>query len=104
MTRQSDGRFTFETSEVEHDARYQVVAGDARSDIYSIRVLQRPAVLQFAVQYVYPPYLEEKPRRVVNTNGLIEAQNIGFYVGKIEGEGIACGRLEPLTLRAERFA
>jgi hypothetical protein len=73
MTRRSDERFTFATSDVSRDARYQVVGGDARSDVYSIRVLRRPAVLRFAIQYDYPAYLGQQPQRVVNTNGLIEA-------------------------------
>jgi hypothetical protein len=73
MIRDGEEKFTFTLSSVERDARYQVVGGDARSELYTIRVLRRPSVAQFQIHYTYPAYLKRAAQDVVNTTGQIDA-------------------------------
>lgn len=73
MTAAGAGRFTFSLAAVDHDLRYYVAGGDARSPEYLVRVLRRPAVTQFHIHYQYPPYTGLPPATVTNTDGRIEA-------------------------------
>lgn len=73
LTRAGGGTFVHVFPSLGHDLRYQVCAGDASSGTYSVRVVRRPAVLQFRVRYDYPTYIRREPLTVTNTDGLIEA-------------------------------
>lgn len=73
MSSAAAGRFTFALASVDRDLRYYVTAGDARSPEFLLRVLRRPAVVQFNIRYEYPAYTRLPAGTVTNTDGRIEA-------------------------------
>lgn len=73
MTASGAGHFSFTLATVDHDLRYYVSGGDARSPEYLVRALRRPAVAQFRIHYEYPPYTGLPPAIATNTDGRIEA-------------------------------
>jgi hypothetical protein len=73
MTQTADDAYTFTIAAVEQDQRFYVTAGDARTPVYDVRVLRRPAVAEFRVRYTYPAYTLRAGLGVRNTDGLIEA-------------------------------
>src|SRR5439155_1227940 len=76
MTPTADGRFAFSLTSIGHDYRYAILAGDARSPIYTIKLLRRPAALRYRIHYSYPADLDSSevgPADVVNTDGRIDA-------------------------------
>jgi hypothetical protein len=73
MTPTGNGNFRFALASVDRDVRYYVTGGDARTPIYTIRVLRRPGVARFNVRYDYPDYTRLPPAFVSNDNGRVEA-------------------------------
>ncbi len=73
MLSDGDGKYSFTLPSVDRDWQYDVSGGDARSDVYAIRVLRRPGVVQFRVRYVYPSYMNLSPTSVVSSSGALEA-------------------------------
>ncbi len=73
MTPIGGGAYTFAVQAVDHDLRYYISGGDARSREYAIRVLRRPAISRFAIRYAYPPYSRMAAANVSNEDGRIEA-------------------------------
>jgi hypothetical protein len=65
--------FNYRLASVDRDVRYYVAAGDAVTPNYTVRVLRRPTISRFQIQYVFPPYVRKAPITVTNTDGLIEA-------------------------------
>ncbi len=75
-----DGRYGFTLGPLDRDCRYRVTGGDARSGIYTVRVLRRPAVLHYRMRLEYPPDLvrngaaaSASPTTLTNTDGRISA-------------------------------
>jgi len=66
-------RFTATIPAVDRDLWYYVSGGDAASERFRVRVLRRPAVVEFRVRYTYPAYTGRQPLVVSNTDGVIEA-------------------------------
>jgi hypothetical protein len=73
MTATLDGRFETTLARVDRDLEYVVVGGDARSEIFHVTVLPRPAVRRFRIRYVYPPYTGLPAREVESESGVIDA-------------------------------
>ncbi|HEY2586377.1 MAG TPA: hypothetical protein VGI81_11490 [Tepidisphaeraceae bacterium] len=73
MSPAGGNRFTFALASVDRDLRYYVTGGDARSPDRLIRVLRRPAVASFRIDYAYPAYTRLAPATVTNADGRIEA-------------------------------
>ena len=71
MTLTGDGRFQFTLSSIDRDWQYDVSGGDALSELYTIRVLRRPAISQFRVQYVYPAYMKRPPATSISSDGAL---------------------------------
>jgi len=68
-----EGRFVYVIPAADRDFAYYVTAGDARTPVYSIHVMQPPAVKQFDITYTYPAYMKRPALHVSNSDGLIEA-------------------------------
>src|SRR5688572_13188045 len=66
-------RFDAVLGPVDSEIRYYVTAGDARSDTYTARVVKRPIVREFRIEYTFPAYLNRPPTTAVNADGFIEA-------------------------------
>jgi hypothetical protein len=73
MTPAPDGSFTHTFASMLRDMEYQVSAGDAASDTYTVEVLRRPIVREIRVRLIYPAYVDREPLTFVNTGGAIEA-------------------------------
>lgn len=56
----ASGRFEGELKGVFHDSRYRIVAGDARSAWFSVRVTNPPGLEHWEAKVVPPAYLERK--------------------------------------------
>jgi hypothetical protein len=69
---EGESRFEFPLPAIDRDLRYFVRGGDARSDVYQIRVKRTPAVAEFRIRYTYPAYTARAPLTITNTDGLIE--------------------------------
>jgi hypothetical protein len=61
-----ENRYTFTLSSISRDCLYAIIAGDAQSPVYSIRLLHRPVVLRY---HILIPHAPEK----VTTDGRIVA-------------------------------
>jgi hypothetical protein len=79
MTPAGNGSFNFTIQSVDRDLRYYVRGGDARTAVYSVRVLRRPAVARFSMRYIYPTYTRLSPATLGNEDGRIEAP-VGTHV------------------------
>lgn len=73
MTPAGAGVFRFSLAAVDRDLRYYAQGGDARTPVYTLRVLRRPAVARFNIRYEYPPYTRLPTAYLSNENGRIEA-------------------------------
>jgi hypothetical protein len=73
MTPAGAGTFRFSLAAVDRDVHYYAIGGDARTPVYTIRVLRRPAVARFTIRYDYPPYTRLPAAYVSNDIGRIEA-------------------------------
>ena len=66
-------RYSLTLPAVDRDFRYRVTGGDYRGREHAVTVLRPPAVAEFHVRYVYPPYADRPPATLTNTDGTIEA-------------------------------
>jgi hypothetical protein len=73
MTAMPDGKFEGQIARVDRDLEYFLTGGDARSDLFRVTMLPRPAVKRFRIRYMYPPHTALAPREVENETGAIEA-------------------------------
>jgi hypothetical protein len=73
MNDAGDGVFEHTLSAVEDDLQWFASGGDARTLLQEVRVLRRPAVAEFRIDYEYPEYSERRSLMVTNADGLIEA-------------------------------
>jgi hypothetical protein len=73
MTQTGTDAFSFTLAAVDRDFRYYLIGGDARTPEFLIRVLRRPAVALFRIEYQYPAYTQLPPTVVTNADGQIEA-------------------------------
>jgi hypothetical protein len=73
MSSTPSGAFEARVPKIEHDLEYFVTGGDARSDVYRVAVLHRPAVVELRFRLDYPPYLKLPPRELISINGVVEA-------------------------------
>ena len=67
-----ESRFEFAIPAIDRDLDYYVRGGDARSDVYRIKVQRVPVVSEFQIRYDYPEYANHAPTTVINTDGRIE--------------------------------
>lgn len=79
MSLSSDG-FVWNVPALEKDLTYFITGGDARTPLYHITVLQRPALSQLRVRYDYPTYTHHDALRVTTSTGPVEAPQ-GTHVG-----------------------
>jgi len=89
MTPQEGDRYAFTLPAVEAETLFYVAAGDARSDVYRIRVRRPLAVAEVQARYDYPPYLG-RPAVTRVGEQVIEAP-VGTEVG------VTLTATEPLT-------
>lgn len=73
MAAMPDGSFQARIAEIDRELRYEISGGDARSEVFEVGILPRPAITVFHVRYDYPPYTRLGVRAVTNTTGQIEA-------------------------------
>ncbi|UCE18693.1 MAG: hypothetical protein JSV84_17925 [Gemmatimonadota bacterium] len=54
--KESDGTYAYVLESVRRSAHYSVEAGDAKSPVHTITVIDRPMVRRLKLRYTYPPY------------------------------------------------
>ncbi len=106
----------------EHDMTYRVVAGDAESRLYTIRVSAVPALVVDRLEYEYPSYTGRAPRSVSHGGDIValegtrvtvharanqEVQTAYLELRRTEDAGVGLADVERLPLivsgdRAER--
>lgn len=73
MTAVAAGKFVFTFEAVKQTLHYQVRAGDARSPVYTLRVVRRPFVKRLTLRYHYPPSTGLSPQTIPDSSGDILA-------------------------------
>ncbi|MEX2122020.1 MAG: hypothetical protein WD847_20740 [Pirellulales bacterium] len=53
-----------ESEGLQEDLQYMILAGDARTRVYQVKVLTAPSIEVQSVEYEYPPYTEMPPHKV----------------------------------------
>ncbi|NIS15353.1 MAG: hypothetical protein GWO41_03785 [candidate division Zixibacteria bacterium] len=76
--------FKYDFKEIRHDFQYYVEAGDRVSDIYNVRVVDKPRINNIKLTYYYPKYTGLAPVVLDENDGTIQA--LKGTVVKIEGE------------------
>ena len=65
------GEYTYTFREVSKKIDYYLLAGDAKSSSYTIKVRERPHIINLRISLKYPPYTGLPPRVEDNSNGNI---------------------------------
>ncbi|HUU67957.1 MAG TPA: DUF4175 family protein, partial [Planctomycetota bacterium] len=71
MLSDEKGTFVITMGNQRQSFAYQVLAGDAVSKEYRVRVVPRPAIQALGLSYEYPAYTGQAPRQVTSTDGTI---------------------------------
>jgi hypothetical protein len=93
--------FTYEIRDVTDPLEYFVSAGDGRTPVYSVHILDRPRIRDIAVEYRFPAYLGLPPRRGEAGAGILEAP-IGTVASlTVDTDSPVSGGHLKLTLQGE---
>lgn len=65
--------FTYTLTSIDRDVRYYITAGDAKSRVYTLRALRKPAIAEFRVRFIYPPHTGRPPATFTSADGRLEA-------------------------------
>ncbi len=69
----SAGEYAYTLPALANAIQYEVQAGDAVSARFDVRVINRPAVDEFHVHYIFPGWTGSPPADLTNATGIVEA-------------------------------
>ncbi len=70
-TNPSERVFVFSNPAAKQSFRYRVLAGDALTQFYDLRVVPPPDIKSVDMEYTYPPYTQLPPKKEKNAEGTI---------------------------------
>lgn len=71
MKKQSKNQFTYDFKNLQRDVTFTLFDGEFESYNFQLTVLPKPLLIDFTVDFVYPKYLDKRPKSINNTGDLV---------------------------------